>query len=61
GAMVALAAIQGPLCFAGAVLFAASDGLLALLFVQKGNRPLDYVSLGLYYCGQFLLGLAALL
>ncbi len=60
-AMVAVAAIQGPLLFAGAVLFAASDGLLALLFIHKGNRPLDYVSLGLYYCGQFLLGLAALL
>ena len=59
--MVAMAAIQGPLFFLGAALFAVSDGLLALLTVRNGDRRLDYISLGLYYCGQFLLGLAALL
>lgn len=56
--MVALAAVQAPLYFAGALLFALSDALLGYLAVKPGHDALDYVSLGTYYLGQFLLGLA---
>ena len=56
--MVALAAVQPPLFFAGALLFAISDGLLAFLLVKGDDKRLDYTSLALYYLGQFLLGLA---
>lgn len=57
--MVSLAAVQRPLFFAGALLFAVSDGLLGLLMVSnERNVCLDYVSLGIYYLGQFLLALA---
>ena len=59
--MVSLAAAQAPLYFAGALLFAFSDGLLGYLLVDRGHVRLDYISLGAYYLGQFLLGLAALL
>lgn len=58
GLMVALAAVQGPLYLAGALLFAVSDGLLACLSLNRGNARLDYASLAAYYLGQFLLGLA---
>lgn len=56
--MVALAAAQYPLYFAGALLFAFSDGLLGYLLVDRNHVRLDYISLGAYYLGQFLLGLA---
>ena len=56
--MVSLASVQAPMFFAGAVLFAISDGMLAYMLAGHGNRRLDYTSLGLYYLGQFLLGLA---
>ena len=59
--MTALAAVQAPLYFAGALLFAVSDGLLGYLMVSRGHTRLDYVSLGTYYLGQFLLGLAVFL
>lgn len=56
--MVALAAAQTPLYFAGALLFAFSDALLGYLMVDRNHVRLDYVSLGTYYLGQFLLALA---
>ena len=59
--MVALAAVQYPLYFAGALLFAFSDGLLGYLLVDRGHVRLDWVSLGAYYLGQFLLALAVVI
>ena len=59
--MVAMASAQAPLYFIGAILFAISDGLLGFLIMNRGNVALDYVSLGTYYLGQFLLGLAVYL
>ena len=60
--MVSLAAVQKPLFFAGALLFAVSDGLLGLLAVShERDARLDYISLGVYYLGQFLLALAVYL
>ncbi len=56
--MVALSAVQKPLFFAGALLFAVSDGLLGVLLMNRGHAGLDYSSLAAYYLGQFLLGLA---
>ncbi len=57
--MVALASVQAPLYFAGAVLFAASDVLLGCLSMARWKTQMDYISLALYYLGQFMLGLAA--
>lgn len=59
--MVALSAAQQPLYFAGALLFAFSDGLLGYLLVDRKHVRLDYVSLGAYYLGQFILALAVIL
>ena len=56
--MVALASVQTPLIIAGAVLFAVSDGMLACLLAGQKSVALDYISLGLYYLGQFLLGVS---
>lgn len=56
--MVSLAAAQTPFFFAGALLFAFSDGLLGYLLVDRGHMALDYVSLAAYYLGQFTLALA---
>ena len=56
--MVALAAAQRPLFLAGALLFALSDALLGYLLAKHGPAWMDYLSLGAYYLGQFLLGLA---
>ena len=56
--MVTLASAQAPLYFAGALLFAFSDALLGYLMLESGHVRLDYLSLGAYYLGQFLLGLA---
>ena len=56
--MVSMALPQKPLFFAGALLFAASDALLAYLTVDRNHMWLDYISLGAYYLGQFLLALA---
>lgn len=55
--MVSLALPQHPLYFAGALLFAFSDGLLGYLLVDRGHIRLDYISLAAYYLGQFLLAL----
>ena len=55
--MVSLAAAQRPLFFAGALLFAFSDALLGYLMVDRRHMALDYISLGAYYLGQFLLAL----
>lgn len=60
-AMLALAFSQSPLLFAGAALFAFSDGTLAYLIFVKRNARLDYVSLAAYYLGQFLIGLSVFL
>ena len=57
-AMVALSSVQHPLYFAGALLFAFSDALLAYLLSGGKSAALDRISLGAYYLGQFLLGLA---
>ena len=59
--MTALAAAQRPLYFAGALLFAFSDGLLGYLLVDRSHMRLDYVSLGAYYLGQFILAVAVIL
>lgn len=59
--MVSLAAAQHPIYFAGALLFAFSDGLLGYLLVDRNHVTLDYVSLAAYYLGQFVLGLAVCL
>lgn len=56
--MTAMAASQPPLFLAGALLFAFSDGLLGYLLIDRGHVYLDYVSLGTYYLGQFLLAWA---
>lgn len=56
--MVSLAAAQAPTYFAGALLFAFSDALLGYLMVDRNHMALDYISLGAYYLGQFLLALA---
>ena len=56
--MVSMALPQKPLFFTGALLFAASDALLAYLAVDRNHMWLDYISLGAYYLGQFLLALA---
>ena len=58
--MVALASAQAPLYVIGAALFAASDAMLGFLAMNRGHAALDYISLGTYYLGQFLLGLAVL-
>lgn len=55
--MVAMASVQAPLYFAGAVLFAVSDSLLVYLMFGQKHAFIDYISLGAYYLGQFLLGL----
>lgn len=55
--MVSLAAFQTPLILAGALLFAFSDGLLGYLAIKGDTTYLDYISLGAYYLGQFLLAL----
>ena len=59
--MVAFASIQAPLFLAGAILFAVSDVLLGCLSITRWKKQMDYVSLVLYYLGQFLLGLAVYL
>lgn len=59
--MVALASVQTPLFLVGAVLFAISDILLGCLSITRWRTQMDYVSLGMYYLGQFLLGLAVFL
>lgn len=59
--MVALASVQAPLFLAGAVMFAVSDVLLGCLSITRWKKQMDYVSLALYYLGQFLLGLAVYL
>lgn len=58
--MVALASVQAPLFFAGAVLFAVSDILLGCLSFARWKTQMDYISLAMYYLGQFLIGLAVL-
>ena len=55
--MTAVSAAQAPLFFAGGLLFAISDALLAYQLFDRRNMKIDYVSLGCYYLGQFLLGL----
>lgn len=55
--MVSLATTQTPIILAGALLFAFSDGLLGYLAVKGDKTHLDYISLGAYYLGQFLLAL----
>ena len=59
--MVALASIQAPLFLAGAILFAVSDVLLGCLSFTRWKKQMDYISLAMYYLGQFLLGLAVFL
>ena len=59
--MVALACVQAPLFFVGAVLFAASDALLGCLSISRRKAWMDYLSLALYYLGQFAFGLAVFL
>ncbi len=58
--MVTLASAQAPLYFSGALLFALSDALLGWLLTGGSQVWLDYLSLGTYYLGQFLLGLAVI-
>ncbi len=55
--MTAVSAAQSPLFFAGGVLFAISDGLLAYQLFDRKNMKIDYFSLGCYYLAQFLMGL----
>lgn len=59
--MTAVSAAQQPLFFAGGVLFAISDGVLAYLLFDRKNTKLDYFSLACYYLGQFLMGLGIFL
>ena len=59
--MVACSSAQYPVCFIGALLFALSDSLLGYLMVTRDRVKLDYISLGAYYLGQFLLGLGVFL
>lgn len=56
--MTAVSVSQRPLFFAGGLLFAISDGLLAYQLFDRRSTKMDYASLGLYYLGQFLMGLA---
>ena len=55
--MTAVSAAQTPLFFAGGLLFAISDALLAYQLFDRRDMRIDYMSLGCYYLGQFLLGL----
>ena len=59
--MVALASVQAPLYFAGAVLFAISDILLGCISITRWKTQMDYISLAFYYLGQFVFGLAVCL
>ena len=59
--MVSLASIQAPLFIVGAVLFAVSDILLGCLSITRWKTQMDYISLAMYYLGQFLIGLAVFL
>ena len=59
--MAAVSAAQRPLFFAGGLLFAISDALLAYMMFDRRNVRMDYVSLALYYLGQFLMGYAVFL
>lgn len=59
--MAAVSAAQRPLFFAGGLLFAISDALLAYMLFDRRNVRMDYVSLALYYLGQFLMGYAVFL
>ena len=56
--MTAVSVAQRPLFFAGGLLFAISDGLLAYMLFANRSIKMDYVSLALYYMGQFLMGYA---
>ena len=55
--MTAMGAAQTPLYFAGALAIAFSDALLGYLMADRRHVYLDYISLGAYYLGQFLLAL----
>lgn len=56
--MTSVSVSQRPLFFAGGLLFAISDGLLAYQLFDRRSIKIDYVSLALYYLGQFLMGFA---
>ena len=58
--MASVSVAQRPLFFAGGMLFAISDGLLAYMLFDRHNVKMDYISLALYYLGQFLMGFAVL-
>lgn len=59
--MTAVSAAQRPLFFAGGLLFAISDGLLAWQLFNRVNLKIDYFSLGCYYLAQFLMALGIFL
>lgn len=59
--MVAFSVAQPPLFLAGAMFFTFSDGLLLYLMIDRRHVYLDYISLGTYYLGQFMLALASVL
>ena len=54
--MTAVSVAQRPLFFAGGLLFAVSDALLAYQLFDRPSVKMDYVSLGCYYLAQFLMG-----
>lgn len=59
--MLSLAINQRPVLLAGAVLFVISDCMLAFrLFMNNCSVPFDYICLGCYYLGQFLIGFSTL-
>ena len=59
--MLSLAINQRPVLLAGAVFFVISDCMLAFrLFMNNRSVPFDYICLGCYYLGQFLIGFSTL-
>ncbi len=58
--MTAMSFSRGPLCFAGALLFAFSDGMLLWRMEGHHSEASDWVAMGSYYAAQYLLALSLL-
>lgn len=58
--MTAMAFSRGPVCFAGALLFAFSDSMLLWHMEGHHGEASDWIAMGSYYAGQYLLALSLL-
>ena len=59
--MLSLAITQKPLLLTGAALFVSSDLMLARNMIFGMNRKMDYLTLAIYYLGQFLIATSVVL